>query len=242
MPLWLPEGLHNSSTLFPFGKFNIHGTKLDQELKQVCLDGQAVVSWTLGYQGLVVMWSGHRGKVAEWHLPLYVFTFSFWIRANRKMEKQSPRGEMEKLAPSHPFLPLSLPGLSWSWAPAQLVGNERYRDISKRCCWYLGDVPERLCPLTVSLPFHLWQQWAMNLLLSPSYPPFLSTSLPFPLFFTFLLKCFITIHVKIGENDHDWMWQVSIQRRDIYKSCYNHECCQKCTSEYLLKKKKGISS
>lgn len=66
MPLWLPESLHNnSSTLFPLGKFNIHRTKLDQELKQVCLDGQAVVSWTLGYQGLVVMWSGHRGKVAD---------------------------------------------------------------------------------------------------------------------------------------------------------------------------------
>lgn len=123
--------------------------------------------------------------------------------------KNSPRGEMEKLAALHPFCPPSAGAFLELSSSSASREQEKKRHVQKEMMVFgelfiCRNVPERLSPLIVSLPFHLWQQWAMNLLLS--FPFFLPSSLlSFPLFFFLSLKFFITIYVKLGENDHDCM-------------------------------------
>lgn len=136
------------------------------------------------------MWFGHRGKVAD-AISLCMFSPSRSESGQTVRWKNSPRGEMEKLAALHPFCPPSAGAFLELSSSSASREQEKKRHVQKEMMVFgelfiCRNVPERLSPLIVSLPFHLWQQWAMNLLLSLSLSSCLHLYFPFLSFFSFL--------------------------------------------------------
>lgn len=128
VPLWLPGSLlNNCAKLFPLGKSKIHGQNWTRVWNKPVLNGQTLLSWTLWYQGLVVMWSGHKGKVAD-SISLCMFSPSHSESGQTvRWKNRAQEGKWKSWLP-YTLSALPLSGLSWSWVPAQLVGNDRKKE------------------------------------------------------------------------------------------------------------------
>lgn len=163
----------------PFGKSSIHGATQIRSAEESVLNGGALVSW--------VLWCHARlpcdrvmGKGAG-VISLCMFSPSPSESGQTARWKTRGQERKGKVVASHPLPSLgqgSL-GTGLSSDSREAVGREVPEQLlASGALLTCRNAPERLAPPPVFLPFHLWQQWAMNLFLS-----FLLFLPPFHLFY-----------------------------------------------------------